>query len=635
MESVSENTPKITDLIPKDRLAAYLKTVSAILGVQVSVLDVTGAGIISVPPDGPGLPFDMPSGSLGSAPVELEGPDGKTLITAPFFYKEKPLGYLAASGAGPLRDGGGLPVLTLSGAHLGFLAESGNELDSLSAEVIKVYEELALIYGLTKMLGAKVGVDEICRAVAEEAEKVLHPTDVMVMLAEEENGALRTVAALGVHMELSAAFAPGQEEGLIGRSLVGQKSVLVCDVNVDRRHKGWPYPINRLLVVPLVVGERPIGVIAASDKRNGIEFDSREEKLVSAIASVAAIAIRNAQLYTDITRLLEGIMQASVTAFESRDPATAGHSARVAEMTVELAKRVAESGLPVFQKVTFSEPQLLEMRYACLLHDIGKISVRESVLLKEAKLETRRIENIRGRFAVIAERKKCEALEAKLRAAEEGPGEPYRVKATEIDASLSEELSRLMKYLELIEMANDPHVLVTDLPELGMLDEAAGYRYAGPAGEALPLLTPEELKDLHIQRGSLNSDERLEVESHVTHSYNFLNKIPWTKDFRHITGIVHAHHEKLDGSGYPRGIAGDDIPIQARIMAVADIFDALTAGDRPYKKAVSTQKALFILDLEASEGKIDPHLVQIFTDARVYEAARRAMPLAPTAAKGK
>ncbi len=634
MEKISEPLFKIMDVIPRDRLSRYLKSVSDVFGMQVRLLDPSGAVLASVsvekeavPPD-PDLPWERSGEIQGDRPVESEGPEGSLLMSAPVSFKGANIAWLTVCGEGEAwRGGRGLPVLELSAKHLESLAEAGLDVESLSGEVVRVYEELALIYGLTSRLGAKVGVDEICHVVADEAEKVLRPTDLMVMLADEDAGLLRSVAALGSHKELSMAFTPGLEEGLIGRSFVGHKSVLVCDVSVDRRHKNWPYVIGRLMVSPLVVGDNTIGVICASDKRDGVEFDSREEKLISTVASVAAIAIKNAQLYSNITRLLDGFIDASVSAVEYRDPTTAGHSARVAVLTVELAKKIAASELPAFKNVSFSKEQLLEMRYAGLLHDFGKIGVRESVLLKGAKLEAHRIEIIRGRFAYIAERKKRESLEKKLKVFGEAPREEYNIAASVMDEALKEELSLLDKYLQLIELANDPHVLVTDLPELTLLGEVAKCSYTGPGGETEPFLLPFEFNDLHVLKGSLNESERREIESHVTHSYNFLTKIPWTRNFPHISDIVHAHHEKLDGSGYPKGLTSGEIPLQAKMMAVADIYDALTAWDRPYKKSVSTQKALFILDMEAQEGKLDPYLVQIFRDAKVYEAARGVGPM--------
>jgi HD-GYP domain-containing protein (c-di-GMP phosphodiesterase class II) len=605
MVKVSSGNNRILDLIPRDRLVRYLRSTLKGRDVRLMVLDPEGAEVVAVMPD-----------------AGVEGDRSGQLMSVPIHFKEELLGFLAScrKADGP-DDGDALAVLSLSASHLEALAEAGNEVESLSAEVVRVYEELSLIYGLTGKLGAKVDVEEICKVVADEVERVLNPADIMVQLADETRGVFRTVYSKGAHSSETASFTPGLEEGLIGRAFISHKSVLITDAQKDRRHTAWPFTITNLLAMPLLADGKVLGVITATDKQDGREFDSREEKLVSAISSVAAIAIKNSHLYLEIKDLLEGFINASVTAVESRDPTTSGHSTRVALMTVELAKKVDASDQAVFKDVSFTREQLLEMQYAGLLHDFGKIGVQESVLLKEAKLEPHQLEIIKGRFDYIKEHKIKESLERKLKAALEGGRESYLNSEGAIDSALAGELAMLERYLKLIEMSNDPRVLLTDLPELASLDEVADSYYPDAAGVMRPYLTPFEFKDLHVLKGSLNAEQRREIEQHVTHSYNFLSKIPWTNNFAHLAEIVYAHHEKLDGRGYPRGLAAQQIPLQAKMMTVADIFDALTAWDRPYKKSVSVQKALFILEMEASEGKVEPHLVQIFRDAKVYKTA--------------
>jgi len=591
---------RILDLIPKDRLSRYMRAASERWGMTMRLLDGEGEAVL----------YGEAGGLSGEA------------LTAPIRLRGECIGYLSACvGKGPGSDGHGPAMLSLSASHIEGLAESGYEVESLSAELVRVYEELSLIYGVTARLGAKVEVEDICRTVVDEVDRLLSPTAVMLQLVDEKGGVLRTAAALGEHREKATCYAPGTEEGLVGRAFASHRTVLVCDVGVDRRHTPMPFPVKSLLSVPVVSEGRSIGVITATDKKDESEFGSREEKLVSAIASVAAIAIKNSYLYSEIKGLLEGFISASVLAVESRDPTTAGHSARVALMTVGLAKKVEASGHPPFSGVTFTPERLTELRYACLLHDFGKLGVSESMLLKEAKLYPEQLEAIRARFAYVKERKAKEAFERKLEAALGSGGELYQAACRVVDFQLAEETSELDKFLGLIEAANDPHVMMGELPELARLKDAAKTSYTSPSGEERPLLNPFEFSALNVLRGSLTDNERREVERHVTHSYNFMVKIPWTRGFSRIADIVHAHHEKLDGSGYPLGLTAEQIPLEAKMMAVADIFDALTAWDRPYKKAVSTQKALFILEMEASAGKLEPHLVQIFRDEKVYECA--------------
>jgi len=622
---------QLLDLIPRDRLMRYLYSTSMFLRMPLRILDLSGATVLeSSLAAGPNMNEGNscpPAAWAGACDVMADRPmgrmldDGFYLMAAPINYKNQPRGYLSACLNG--KDGAGdqaLPLLSLSASHLELLAEAGFDVESLSGEVVKVYEELALIYGLTARLGAKVDIKEICRIVMHEVKGVLDPTDIIFQLADFEAGVFRTILASGSHEGLASGFAPGLEEGLIGQAYVEHRSVLVCEVEETRHHKPWPFPIRRLLAVPLIAEGNVIGMISATNKKDGNEFNSREEKLISAIASVAAIAIKNAQLYSEIKGLFEGFVDATVTAVESRDPTTAGHSKRVAVLTVELAKKVSESDLPAFKGISFSREQLLELRYAGLLHDFGKVGVREFVLLKASKLPYGGIEEVRYRFDYIRLQKRFEVLENKHEVLLREGTEAYFKAISGIDSVLALDLEKLDRYQKLIEFSNDPQVFSTDLPELAGLSEVAEKCYHGSDGELHPYLTPFEFSYLHVLKGSLSPDERREIEMHVTHSYNFLSRIPWTENFPNIAEIIYTHHERMDGSGYPRGLKQNEIPFQARMMAIADTFDALTACDRPYKKSVSIEKALFILEMEASEGRLDSHLVQLFRDEKVYKS---------------
>jgi response regulator RpfG family c-di-GMP phosphodiesterase len=189
-----------------------------------------------------------------------------------------------------------------------------------------------------------------------------------------------------------------------------------------------------------------------------------------------------------------------------------------------------------------------------------------------------------------------------------------RIKA-EVD-KISEELG---SFWQSIVDANEPHVVNSG--NFQKITEIAAVRVSLDE-EEVELLSPGELGRLSIRKGSLSPEERLEIESHVTHSYRFLINIPWTSDLANIPDIVYAHHERLDGSGYPRKLIDDEIPIQAKIMAIADIYDALVAMDRPYKKAIPLERALSILEAEVREGKLDGELFRIFVESRVCDLVR-------------
>lgn len=313
--------------------------------------------------------------------------------------------------------------------------------------------------------------------------------------------------------------------------------------------------------------------------------------------------------------MFEGFVNASVAAIEQRDPTTSGHSFRVADLCVDLAKSVSVSNLARLRNIRFTETEVRELKYAALLHDFGKVGVRESVLVKEKKLTAGSLELIQFRIKLAQERLKNQALTQKLAMYQNG--KPDSARMSDIDSQLDHDIRMLHEFYTSISIVNEPTVLKQDNRD--MLDKINEFRLDSTDDE-LAILTAEDFDLLSIPKGSLSPTERKEIESHVVHTQNFLNHIPWTKEFQNIPTIAAAHHEKLDGSGYPYGMKEDEIPLPSKIMTIADIYDALTASDRPYKPAMNAEKAIDILVSEADRGLLDSDLVQVFVDAKVYHA---------------
>jgi len=314
-------------------------------------------------------------------------------------------------------------------------------------------------------------------------------------------------------------------------------------------------------------------------------------------------------------------VKASVKAIESRDPTTSGHSERVADLTVELAKAVnmaAERGH--YRQIKFSADQLVQIEYAALLHDFGKVGVREHVLVKAKKLYEHERELILQRFKLIKRGYQIDGLESKVRYLMESTREEAAERMMAIDRDLGARITELDDIIRFILQANEPTVL--EQGSFERIAEIAGLTY-GVDGGAEPYLRPEEVSALQIRRGSLTEKERLEINDHVVHSMNFLKEIPWSRTLNEVPTIAGAHHEKLDGTGYPGRARGDDIPVEARIMAITDIYDALTASDRPYKKAIPPEKALAILHEDVLRGQLDRDLFDIFRAARVWTVTQR------------
>jgi len=388
------------------------------------------------------------------------------------------------------------------------------------------------------------------------------------------------------------------------------KSMLVLPMN---NHQG-----DIIGVLQLINRKRtnaPEIVTAENVEDCVISFDEQTIDIMSSLAGQAAVAVENNGLYESIERLFEGFVTASVTAIEQRDPTTSGHSFRVAELTVELAKTVDAASSGPFASDSFTVDQIREIRYASLLHDFGKVGVREQVLVKVKKLYPLQLEGIRSRFDYAMKALEAAHYRRKVDYLLAGNSDASVLKGMESD--LQQELDSLRQDLTVILQSNEPSLLAEgNFEHLQRLNKRT---YEDFAGSRRQLLTDEEITSLSVRRGNLGSDERNEMQSHVSHTFRFLSKIPWTRDLRNVPQIAYAHHEKVNGKGYPRGLTAAEIPIQARMMTITDIYDALTAKDRPYKKAVPRDRALDILQAEVSEGLLDRSLFEVFLEAKVYE----------------
>jgi HD-GYP domain-containing protein (c-di-GMP phosphodiesterase class II) len=392
------------------------------------------------------------------------------------------------------------------------------------------------------------------------------------------------------------------------------------------------YRTKSMLVVPMrTPKDEVIGVLqlinckvdadqrfdsAEQIEREALAFSEQYADFASSLASQAAVALENSRLYENIQILFEGFVKAAVTAIESRDPTTSGHSFRVAELTVGLAETVDRASTGPYADLAFTPDQLQEIRYASLLHDFGKVGVREEVLVKAKKLYPNHIEIIKQRVQLIQlglelrySKKKMEYLLQKGR-------EQFAEHSEILDAELAAFLAELDDGLQRVVTANEPAVMPEDFASA--LQRVALQRFEDHLGQSRTILTPDEAQVLSIPKGSLTADERKQIESHVVHTYQFLAQIPWTAELREIPTIARSHHEKLNGSGYPYGMKSDEIPVQSKMMTISDIYDALTAADRPYKRAMPTERALDILGYERKAGNIDGVLLDLFIEAKVF-----------------
>lgn len=371
--------------------------------------------------------------------------------------------------------------------------------------------------------------------------------------------------------------------------------------------------------------------IVVTDK-NALEvtqpYTDWEKRILKSLASQAAISIERNQLQESIENLFEGFVRASVQIIEARDPCTSGHSERVADLTVRLSEEVHSITTGSLRSFSFNQRQLQEIRYAALLHDFGKVGVPEAILGKAKKLYPLQLEVVKHRFALAQRTLELDCAQNKFRYLLEHPDHSgthtdtnhpqcqHCQTLTEFDQQLQQVLEQLHHYWELLLEADEPRILAEE--PLAQLRELAQMTYRDLDGRDQPLITPDELEQLMVRRGNLTQSERDVIQSHVTHTFEFLKRIPWTKQLQDVPTIAYSHHEKLDGSGYPQGLRQAEIPIQSQAMAIADIYDALTASDRPYKRRLSVTAATRILWQEAEQNKLNLELVQLFEQRQVF-----------------
>jgi HD-GYP domain-containing protein (c-di-GMP phosphodiesterase class II) len=525
------------------------------------------------------------------------------------------------------------------------------EHDRTRRELRRAVSDLETLNKIGVALSTERNTDSLLELILSKSREITSADAGSLYLVEEESsGGKHLVFKLTQNDSISVPFRQFTLP-IDTRSIAGYAAATgeILNIKDAYRIRNLPFLLNRdfdqmfgyrtksMMVIPMknqkdeVIGVLQLinsklhpGVKLTSPKIVGEEvgpFSPQSQDLAASLASQAAVALENNLLYRDIEKLLEGFVRASVTAIESRDPTTFGHSERVAKLTVALAEAVDRADSGPYKDIHFTREDIREIRYASILHDFGKVGVREEVLVKAKKLYPSQLELVKKRFQYIRKSLELEAYRKKLEHVLRNGNKEYEECFALIDREQSRERENLNEFLQHIIEANEPTVLPEKISK--NLVEVAGWNFDDPAGPTEPLLNPEELQLLSISKGSLNAEERMQIESHVIHSYRFLNQIPWTKELMRVPEIARAHHEKLDGSGYPYHMTAQDIPFQSKMMTISDVFDALTACDRPYKHAVPAEEALHIIGEEVKSQLIDRTLFELFVEAKIYQLTAR------------
>ncbi len=547
--------------------------------------------------------------------------------------------------------------------HIGAALSAEHDTEKLLETILTKSREITLSDAGSLYLVESVEADRLAQELAEErylgtsidglemppttAQLEAAESGVKLTAADRDIGGKRLRFKLAQNDSVSVPFREITMD-ISNRSIAGYVALTGDIVSIEDAYhlpEGVPYSINRkfdedsgyrtksILAVPMRnQRDEIVGVLQVINAKRTftkildsvstvmtevVPYSERQEEIVASLASQAAVALENSRLYESIQRLFEGFVRASVTAIEARDPTTSGHSFRVANLTVALAESADRTETGPYAHIRFTRTEMKEIRYASLLHDFGKVAVREEVLVKAKKLYPNQMELIKQRFHLVKRSVQAEILQAKLDCLLEKGRDAYLERVPKFDEKLQLQLTELDRDFEIILKSNEPTVI----PEgnFDRLLSIAALPFIDFDDKQATLLNPDEVTLLSIRKGSLNDSERLQIESHVVHTFAFLQQIPWTREIRNIPEIARGHHEKLNGKGYPYNLTAPEIPIQTRMMTISDIFDALSAADRPYKKAVNLDRALDILGYAVDDGELDPNLFRLFMDAKIYE----------------
>lgn len=467
----------------------------------------------------------------------------------------------------------------------------------LGAETLDQYREVALMQRAVAKLNVSLNVRDVALALLGECMATSFPAQhVMVFFRDEENEPFHIIHALSTRgVEYAQRIA---ESRLFTEILAhdsqnaktgehhGERTVkgeIVNDLSGDDRWDIVVPGVNKLLIVPLATSHMVHGALVMVASEDSPTFESSHLKRITTLASVTGIAMANAHHFQQVQKILIALIQSIATAIDSRDRLTSGHSQRVARIAHALARAVNRDRADFADRV-FNEVELEEIFYAGLLHDVGKIGVREEVLTKASRLPAKKLDLIGLRLQLWA------ALHAR-------------------------EWQELLDRLQAINTAYDLSQEDEDL-----LRQLTRESFT-VSGRTMTVLGEDELQELLTPRGTLNAEEWAEIKRHPQESHRILENIPFTDRFPRILDIIIQHHERLDGSGYPAGLAGENVLLQSRILAVADVYDSL-CRDRHYKKAFSREKALAILEDEGRLGKLDPRVVRVLVDS--LDAVERA-----------
>jgi len=513
------------------------------------------------------------------------------------------------------------------------------------ARYSQLLEKLEKLTDIGIALSAERDTQRLLEHILLSAKEITHADGGTLYTVQEDNTVKMDIVrtdslnyALGGTTGNEIPFPPiplYDEQGKPNEQMVVTHAVLCdCTVNISDAYnaegfdfsgtqqfdKKTGYRSKSFLTVPLKNHQNTIiGVLQllnATDPEGGevVEFSNEAQRLTESLASQAAIALTNRRLIDDLKTLLESLIQLIATAIDAKSRYTGGHCERVPVLTMMLADAAHRQQEGPFKTFSLSDDDRYELNMAAWLHDCGKITTPIAVVDKATKLETifDRIQLIEARIEILKRDAEIAALKQQLAAGHTRTDSEQRA----ADEALNTTLEHLDQELEFLKRCNIGGEFMGEADQQRIRE--IGTQSLQIGDKTIALINDNERYNLTIDKGTLTPEEREVINNHIVVTIDMLNTIPFPKHLKNVPEFAGGHHEKMDGSGYPKGLHGDQMSVQARIMAIADIFEALTAKDRPYKEGKKLSESLRILGFMCKDNHIDPDLFQLFIDEKIY-----------------
>jgi len=443
---------------------------------------------------------------------------------------------------------------------------------SIAEEALAKYRELALFHRSVPNINTSLHMRDVVNALIDECRLENYPGELgMIFLLEPSRKVFRLAVQFG--FPFGTYLQPMADSFLFQEVACSGRGEIVNDLEMEDRWDNELPGLGSMILIPINSPNRCEGLLILASRSTGV-FEAAHRRSLTTLASVAGISVSNSFNFEGIQKLMDALLQALAEAIDSRDPYTAGHSERVAHLAVAFGHSLNEAG--GYQGRLLSDDELREIYYAGILHDVGKIGIKEDVLTKRTRLPERRMEVVKARFQLLGQFDDFDWGQA------------------------FEQLCAVNKAM---------------VPEASALDyvRKLGTRVMRRNGTSMRYLYDDELENLLLSYGNLTRDERREIERHPAESERILQHIPMQEGYGDLLTVIRQHHERMDGSGYPDGLKGDEILLQSRLMAIVDIYDAVTQ-ERHYKPAYTRSEAMKILGREVEEGKLDRELTRFFLD---------------------